>query len=135
VLLALGRAWGARRQPLPVALSRPLTFLAVVAGWVVFRAASVHNAGSMLAGMVGLHGFGRAPRNPAATVSTVTEWVVLGALLVFVNVAPTTKQWVESRELNAWRAVGLGTLFFLALMLMRTALLSNTPSPFIYFQF
>ena len=42
---------------------------------------------------------------------------------------------VESRELNAFRAIGLGTLFFLALMLMRTSLLTHTPSPFIYFQF
>jgi alginate O-acetyltransferase complex protein AlgI len=140
VLLALGRAWGTRRRgPLPLALSRPMTFLAVVVGWVVFRATSVSSAGSMLAGMAGLNGLreGQAAHvgRASAAVSTSTQWVVLCALLVFVNVAPTTKQWVESRELNAWRAVGLGVLLFLALMLMRTAVLNNTPSPFIYFQF
>jgi D-alanyl-lipoteichoic acid acyltransferase DltB (MBOAT superfamily) len=137
VLLALQRAWGARARPLPAALARPLTFLAVVVGWVVFRATSLHNAGSMLGGMVGLNGLGHAAHagRESATVSTSTQWVVLCALLIFVNVAPTTKEWVESRELNGWRAAGLGFLFFLALMLMRTALLNNTPSPFIYFQF
>jgi len=141
VLLALGRAWGTRRRrrPLPHALSRPMTFLAVIIGWVMFRAASVRGVGSMLAGMAGLNGIGAGHAahvgRASASVSTSTQWVVLCALLVFVNVAPTTKQWVESRELNAWRAVGLGVLFFLALMLMRTAVLNNTPSPFIYFQF
>jgi alginate O-acetyltransferase complex protein AlgI len=117
--------------------SRPITFLTVVAGWVVFRATSLANAGSMLAGMIGLNGMNHPPhvKRASASISTSTEWVVLLALLVFVNVAPTTRQWVESRELNTWRALALGTLFFLALMLMRTAMLSNTPSPFIYFQF
>ena len=81
----------------------------------------------MLGAMAGTNGFG----NPAHS----TQWVILVILLIFVNIARTTKQWVESRELNAWQAVGLGTLFFLALMLMRTSLLTNTPSPFIYFQF
>ena len=127
LLLAGQRAWEKRGKTLPVALARLLTFLAVVVGWVVFRAPSVSKAGSMLEGMAGLNGLGE--------VAHSTPWVVLGALVLFVNVAPTTKQWIESHELNAWRAVGLGILFFLALMLMRTALLTNTTSPFIYFQF
>jgi D-alanyl-lipoteichoic acid acyltransferase DltB (MBOAT superfamily) len=138
VLLVIQRGWGARRRPLPLIASRLLTFAAVVVGWVVFRATSLHNAASMLGGMAGLHGLGHAAahvKRASADVSSSTQWVVLCALLVFVNVAPTTRQWVESRELNAWRAVGLGVLFFLALMLMRTAMLSNSPSPFIYFQF
>ena len=128
VLLVAQRAWTLRLPAPPVAISRPLTFIAVVAGWVLFRAATLDKAGSILAGMAGLHGV--RPHGGDGG-----QWVVLAGLTVFVNLAPTTKQWVESRELNAWRAVALGTLFFLALMLMRTSLLTNTPSPFIYFQF
>ena len=91
----------------------------------------------MLSSMAGLRGIGTAAGAAAGTsgASAETQWLVLVTLLAFVNVAPTTKEWVESRELNAWRAIGLGTLFFLALILMRTSLLTNTPSPFIYFQF
>jgi D-alanyl-lipoteichoic acid acyltransferase DltB (MBOAT superfamily) len=126
-LLVIQRAWGLRHSPTPAALARPLTFLAVVIGWVLFRATSVDRAGAMVGGMVGLNGVGNAAH--------AAKWAALAALLVFVNVAPTTKQWVQTRELNAWRAIALGTLFFLSVMLMRTSLLTNTPSPFIYFQF
>lgn len=135
VLLAAQRAWGRRRAPLPLPqfVSRPLTFLAVVIGWVLFRSSGMDRAGSMLAGMAGLNGAGEIL--PASGTSVSTQWWTLAALLVFVNMAPTTRQWVEMRELTVARAIALGTLFFLALVLMRTALLTNTPSPFIYFQF
>jgi hypothetical protein len=107
-----------------------LTFAAVVVGWVLFRATSVERAGEILSGMLGFQGV-----TAAGFASSRHVWMVLAALLVFVNVAPTTKQWVETRPLNVWRALALGTLFFLCLMLMRTSLLTDTPSPFIYFQF
>ena len=127
VLLVAQRLWSGRHGQLPAIPARALTFLAVVVGWVLFRAKTVHNAGSMLRGMVGGGGLGDAAHS--------TQWVVLAALLVFVNVVPTTKHWIETRALNAWRALALGTLFFLALLLMRNSLLTRTPSPFIYFQF
>jgi D-alanyl-lipoteichoic acid acyltransferase DltB (MBOAT superfamily) len=127
VLLVAQRRWSERHAPLPGIAARGLTFVAVAAGWVLFRAQSVPKAASMLAGMAGANGLG--DRDHSA------QWAALLALLLFVNAAPTTKQWVETRELNAWRAVGLGSVFFLALMLMRSALLTRTPSPFIYFQF
>jgi D-alanyl-lipoteichoic acid acyltransferase DltB (MBOAT superfamily) len=134
VLLVLQRAWNNRGGALPAPLARPLTFLAVVVGWVLFKASSVDQAGWVLGGMAGLHGVGKTSPSPGAPTA-VAQLVVLGALLAFVNVMPTTKQWVETRDLNARRAVLLGTLFFLCLLLMRTSLLNNTPSPFIYFQF
>ena len=129
VLLVLQRLWGDRRPP-PLLPARALTFLAVVVGWVVFRATSVERAGEMLCGMVGLNGLAGASPSTSGNA-----WLVLAALLVFVNVAPTTKQWVETRGLNAWRAVLLGTLFFFCLLLLRTNYLAQTASPFIYFQF
>jgi alginate O-acetyltransferase complex protein AlgI len=128
VLLALNRAWVSRRPPLPTIIARPLTFLAVVAGWVVFRADTTRRAGSLLASMAGFHGV-------AAHPDLQTQLVVLGLLVAFVNLAPTTKQWVEGRTLNARRAIIVATVLFIALLCMRTSLLTHRPSEFLYFQF
>ena len=128
VLLIVQRLWNNRGRALPTVLARPVTFLAVVVGWVLFKATSIQQAGSILAGMTGMQGVG-------AAAPVAYQFAVLAVLLVFVNVMPTTKRWVETRELNTRRAILLGALLFLCLLLMRTSLLSNTPSPFIYFQF
>jgi alginate O-acetyltransferase complex protein AlgI len=135
VLLVANHAW--RRfivGPMPVIPARALTFLAVVAGWVVFRAPDTGKAFTMLGNMVGLGGSVTLPHLTAGDV-TRWHWAFLAVLLVFVNVAPTTKQWVESGTLGTRRAVALGTLLFACLFLMRTAFLRNAPSQFIYFQF
>jgi len=128
VLLVLNRAWSSRRPPLPAALGRPITFLAVALGWVVFRADTLHRAGSLLASMAGLHG---AANHPWLDARLAT----LGLLLLFVNVAPTTRQWVEGRTMNGWRGALVGTLLFIALLCMRTSLVTHRASPFLYFQF
>jgi D-alanyl-lipoteichoic acid acyltransferase DltB (MBOAT superfamily) len=130
VLLVAQRTFGQRGAALPLPLARLLTFMAVVGGWVLFRAPSIRRAGSMYLGMLGLYGV-----DAGGLASTVAPWLALVGLLVFVQLAPTTKRWVETRPLNAWRAVLLGTLFFVCLLLMRTAHLTHRPSPFIYFQF
>jgi alginate O-acetyltransferase complex protein AlgI len=67
VYLVINHAWHALRRGLgqDLSLSSPwgraagcfLTFLAVAAGWVIFRADSMHSALVMLRGMAGLHGF------------------------------------------------------------------------------
>ncbi len=67
VYLVINHAWLALRRTLGYdrrqstawgrALGCVITFVAVVAGWVVFRAESVPAALNMLAGMAGLHGF------------------------------------------------------------------------------
>jgi D-alanyl-lipoteichoic acid acyltransferase DltB (MBOAT superfamily) len=128
LLLVLNRAWTSRRLPLPAALGRLLTFLAVVVGWVVFRSETLLRAGSLLASMAGLRG---AASHPWLGL----QIAVLALLLLFVNVAPTTRRWVEGRTLNAWRGIVIGTLLFLALLCMRTALVTHRPSEFLYFQF
>jgi hypothetical protein len=63
------------------------------------------------------------------------QMLFLAVLVGFVNVMPTTKQWVEARPLGYRRALVLGCLFFLCLLWMRNALLVSAPSQFIYFQF
>lgn len=128
VLLAINRFWITRRIPFPAITGRPLTFLAVVAGWVLFRADSISRAGSLLASMAGIHG--TAPHKDLQT-----QFVALAILLGFVNFAPTTKQWVEGRTLNVGRAMVVATILFIALLCMRTSLLTHRPSEFLYFQF
>ncbi|MCL6558895.1 MAG: MBOAT family protein, partial [Firmicutes bacterium] len=55
--LVVNHTWRRLDFKLPPALSRPLTFLAVVAAWVVFRANSVHDAFAVLKAMAGLNAF------------------------------------------------------------------------------
>lgn len=64
-----------------------------------------------------------------------TQLIALALLVLFVNVAPTTKHWVEDRPLTGWRAVIIATALFIALLCMRTSLLTHRPSEFLYFQF
>lgn len=128
VLLAANRAWFARARPMPTIISRPLTFLAVVVGWVFFRADTLPRAGSLLKSMCGLQG-------ARAHEGLATQLIVLGLLVLFVNVAPTTKAWVEDHVLGGWRGAIVATALFIALLCMRTSLLAHRQSEFLYFQF
>jgi len=95
-------------------LSRGVTFLAVVAGWVIFRAGSMAAAGNLFRSMAGLEGFALPERylpimdGVPGLVSTLSSWgvsfakldhfsgdddlLVLGALLAVVWLAPNTQQ-------------------------------------------
>ena len=134
VLLMVNHVWSRAKLPIFAVFSRPMTFVAVVAGWVVFRAKDLHVAGDRLRSMAG---FARPNSDPLVIDPTTLQWRAgfLVFLLLFVNFMPTTKQWVESRPLNYPRAVLLGILFFLCLLWMHDAALTHTPQPFIYFNF
>ena len=74
-----------------------LTYLAVLAGAVVFRASSLGVAWSMLAGMAGLHGLGlpQAPAGPLGARGLLAAGrtiVWLGGLYGIVWLAPNTQQ-------------------------------------------
>ena len=106
----------ARSSPLERGLSRLLTFLAVVVGWVFFRAETWDRAITILEGMTGLHGVVLTPRlfdslgelGPllveAGLVAgrtplldlTIFPW--LGILLVIVWFAPNTQELTENIE-------------------------------------
>jgi hypothetical protein len=135
VLLAVNHLWAERATwRLPSPLARAATFILVVVGWVVFRATTVEGAGRMLRGMFTWNGIdGAAATAEPIPLRTAVIWLL--ALIVFVNTAPTARRWVETRCLNAPRAVVLGSLFFLCVLLMRSTHLTNKASPFIYFQF
>jgi D-alanyl-lipoteichoic acid acyltransferase DltB (MBOAT superfamily) len=95
-LLVLNHAWFDRNKPLPPILARALTFLAVMVGWVIFRARDFHVAGDRLRSMIGLAPSSAAPLFNAD--QAMWQCVTLVALLGMVNFAPNTKQWVEARR-------------------------------------
>jgi D-alanyl-lipoteichoic acid acyltransferase DltB (MBOAT superfamily) len=55
--LLVCRVWGSLKRPMPTALSWLLTMLFVLAGWVLFRAASFSVATAILGSMIGVSGF------------------------------------------------------------------------------
>jgi alginate O-acetyltransferase complex protein AlgI len=156
----LGRVWpsGAPLAPLGRGLSRVITFLAVVAGWVFFRAADVHTALRMLRAMAG--GGGLAVPESLATVAPhltrasgpVDSGKALAVALLFLGIAwlgPNTQQLTayvppvstsatysgaEVSRRPRWRpsmrwALATGCLFAVCLMFL------SKVSEFIYFQF
>ena len=133
VLLIVNHAWTRSAPIIPRALSRSATFLAVVAGWVLFRSSNLHSAITYLASLFGLGG--RSTELMLEPRKLITQTILLALLIVGVNVLPNTKQWIESRPLTTSRAILLGVLFFVCLMVMRDALLQHAPQPFIYFNF
>jgi len=132
-LLTVNHAWEKRGKPLPNWLARFATFIAVIIGWVMFRASSMRVAADRLRSMAGFAPASAAPPRPWSMVSG--QVAILVILLFFVNLAPNTKQWIETRPLIPRRAVLLAALFFLCVLWMHDALLSHAPQPFIYFQF
>lgn len=141
-------------------LSRALTFLAVVVGWVFFRAESWEAAGLLLAGMVGAHGvslpgelapllgglsaFGVTFQDLGAFDARGVLW--LAPLLLVVWFAPNPQQWmawteptlepVERPARLSWRpslltGVALGFLLFLVVK----GFFTLAPTEFLYFNF
>ena len=130
-----------------------LTFLLVVAGWVVFRASSLEAAVTILQSMLGLGG-------PDKLVTTIGKaWLHVGALLAIVFAAPNTYQImrryapyrfegrsgtlggksaggsVHSGALN-WRVTpGWAIVTSFILLLAVLSMVTSSPSPFLYFQF
>lgn len=96
-------------RPLAKALAWSLTFLAVVIGWVFFRAASFDAAGAMLQGMAGLNGIA-LPADIAARAGAL--WNTLSALGVGSYAAQ------DDRFIFTW--LWIACLFPIALALPNT---------------
>jgi len=56
-------------------------------------------------------------------------------LLIFVQRAPTTKEWIERHPPTPRRALAMAALFCVSLVMMREVFLNLAKSEFIYFQF
>jgi alginate O-acetyltransferase complex protein AlgI len=111
--------------PPSVLFNRTVTFLLVVAAFVVFRAPDLHVAGTILSAMAGFGGI-----EPLAQLQVLLPGrflVILLALLLFVQTAPNTWQ----IRLQPRVAYGLAMGAAAALAIMSIA----SPHPFIYFQF
>ena len=127
----------ATREALPF-WTVPLTFLAVTAAWVLFRADTLAAAGAFYHGMLGGNGLGTLPHRG------FPGWLLFAAALAFL--APNTQTWVErsgtARGLPFWeRWLPLPSTRLVALLLaiaafaVLRAIYSQPPSEFIYFNF
>jgi alginate O-acetyltransferase complex protein AlgI len=115
----------AGRTTSSVLLNRALTFLFVVAAFVIFRSPNLHVAGTILSQMAGFGGL--EPFGQLHALLPARFLVALGALLLFVQLAPNTWE-VRPRPRIGY---GLATGFAAALAIMTIA----SPHPFLYFQF
>lgn len=98
--LSINHAWrifrpGARKVPGGrVAGGRRvlLTYLCVLVGAVVFRAASLTDAGDMLAGMAGLHGLALSGPARERTLTLARDWALIVCLGAIAFGAPNSQQ-------------------------------------------
>jgi alginate O-acetyltransferase complex protein AlgI len=120
--LMVNHAWAKLRGPsaavMPRAIASALTFVAVVIGWVFFRAADVPTAWRMLGGMAGLNGaampaalldrigaLGSALRHLGVTAASIqgglafsSMWAWVLGLLALAWLAPNTQQIMARAE-------------------------------------
>jgi len=134
-------------------LGRTFTLLAVILGWVYFRANSAHSAHRMIAGMLGANGisvsdnlrpllgflerFGVAFTGTGSFDSDGLAWVV--AAFVIALVVPNTQQYLsrkgyESPSWLAWKPNAAHALFLAVLALCALVRLKEVRE-FLYFQF
>jgi alginate O-acetyltransferase complex protein AlgI len=100
--LIINHLWRLAKAPEPPRLAGlVLTYLCVLAGAVLFRAASLAEAGAMFAGMVGLHGAGELRLD----YSTVIAALWLLALYTIIWFVPSTRQWMQADPSSrlAWK--------------------------------
>ena len=143
-LLGLHRWWSRRRPRGAVAIpwlpANALTMLAVMVGWVLFRAKDLAGAQAIYSGMIGVHGLGLSD-DLAWQVTPDRFWFVpLAALIVYMPVILGRLN-AAGRPSDEGRAGGplamtLSTFapscaFALAVVL----LYSRDAVPFLYFQF
>jgi alginate O-acetyltransferase complex protein AlgI len=127
VLLAIERALEAGDPRRGRMARRALTFLFVMVGWVLFRASSAEEAGRILGGMMGLHGWGQIESAWAEGGALAFAGLVATHLLAFG--APNS--WQVDWRFSFFQSAGLLVLFLLS----AATIMINTSSPFLYFQF
>ena len=104
-----------------------ITFVLVMIGWVFFRAAHVDDAMRVLGGMAGLNGLGDSDLFWARSGALSITMLLSASVIAFLS--PNT--W-EVRWKFSWLQIVGVTLLFLVCI---GAIMVNTSSPFLYFQF
>jgi D-alanyl-lipoteichoic acid acyltransferase DltB (MBOAT superfamily) len=120
--LIVCRAWQHLGRPMPAAAGWLLTMAFVLAGWVVFRAVDFSTAASILASLVGAHGFGGALASPGLLIAAA----LVSALI------PSAHE-IKDIYLRPWPALataGGATAVYCMLEVGQ-----GPPLNFIYFQF
>ena len=120
------------RFRLPGLVSRQLTFLAVLIGWVMFYYPSLPQAVSHIGAMVGLNG----PLMDSASLIVIKQYSFLPALFLLMSLPVTNllkKAEEKLPEVLTQPVRSLGAAAILALSLVFIVGLSS--NPFIYFQF
>jgi alginate O-acetyltransferase complex protein AlgI len=127
---------GALLARLPRFAAHGYTLLAVMAGWVLFRAVSLEHAWGYSAALVG---FGAAH-----AAQPLAMWVDSGTLLALVAGCvgstpwiPASTAWLESRgrSLSAARELAVAAATLAVLVASAAVLVGGTYNPFIYFRF
>jgi alginate O-acetyltransferase complex protein AlgI len=91
--LVINHAWRLAKAPnLPKIAAIALTYLSVLAGSVLFRAATATDAAAMFGAMAGMHGGGSLRPGLVGIVDAL--WLV--ALYAIVWFAPSTRQWMQA---------------------------------------
>lgn len=122
LLLALYRRWGRHWDALPVWFQRGGTFILVIFGWVLFRAASWNDAVALFSRMLA----------PQAGVLVPGAAALLAMLVLAAVLAHTGPNTFEMRHSwSNWQTVGITALFLICLV----AVYGGQVSPFLYFQF
>jgi D-alanyl-lipoteichoic acid acyltransferase DltB (MBOAT superfamily) len=145
-------AWPADRRDwrlpgwLTSGAGRSLTFLLVVLGWVLFRAANLDAVQHLLAAMFGL---GAAPLPGASALLKTKTWIWLAGLLAFVWFMPNTAEVLQEHQpypalfkngpvaFGRWSQWRLNSAFAcLAALLLGAAVMSLSRSgEFLYYNF
>jgi alginate O-acetyltransferase complex protein AlgI len=141
ILLAVERGLGVRQNTKGGPGRRALTFVLVLFGWVVFRAASMEQAVSVWSALLGLRGLG-ALAVPADALPLLAQLAMLGGVCVLAWWAPNSWQVMRMDEeepahlLRSWASAACWLVISIVLLGLSTGvLLVNSSSPFLYFQF
>ncbi|MGH8607429.1 MAG: MBOAT family O-acyltransferase [Gammaproteobacteria bacterium] len=128
-----------RGTPWGRGLARLLTLLAVIIGWVFFRAESMDTAFNLLSAMGGRHGATAAPEQ--TWIAALASWfsaparVLIAGLLALAVFGPNSQEWVDGAQRSRLiRHPILSGSVTAALLLFSLSQLSQV-SEFLYFQF
>jgi alginate O-acetyltransferase complex protein AlgI len=116
---------GAGLTPPSVVVNRIITFVAVVAAFVIFRAPSIGVAGNVLEAMAGLRGVETWSSFRTTVGVSLAGWLALA--VAFINLAPNT--WEVALRPSRMRGLALGVAFAVVILLI------SQPAPFLYYQF
>jgi len=116
---------------LPDWVANIATMLIVMAGWTLFRATSLHQAGALISLMARPWAEGSAPVS-APTEFAVVAWIAAGVCVAQRICASREIDWISLARRHAFAANGALALLFVAALAKG---LADPFKPFIYFRF